>query len=90
MGEALWNRRQMKFEIPTSSVSAGFAAIAGEAVHRTAKRLLLEKGIDVSGQRSRPLKPTMFQDANLVLAMEIWHKPRANGLPHSLWADLHS
>ena len=80
MDEALWNHRQMKFEIPTSSVSTGFAAIAGEAVYRTAKRLLLEKGIDLSGQRSRPLILAMFQDADLVLAMKIWHKPRRQWL----------
>jgi len=51
-----------------------------EAVYRTAKRLLLEKGIDMSGQRSRPLILAMFQDADLVLAMKIWHKPRRQWL----------
>jgi protein-tyrosine phosphatase len=90
MGEALWNHRRMEFGIPTSAVSAGFAAIAGEAVHPVAKHLLLEKGIDLSGHRSRPLEPAMCREADLVLVMETWHKARLQRLAPFAWGRIYT
>jgi protein-tyrosine phosphatase len=80
MGEALWNHRQMEFKASTSAISAGLAAATGHSVHPITRRLLLEKGIDVSDQRSRPLELAMLREADLVLVMETWHKAKIQRL----------
>ncbi|MBP1152830.1 low molecular weight protein-tyrosine-phosphatase [Methylocaldum sp. RMAD-M] len=80
MGEALWNHRRMEFEVSTSAVSAGLAATADRSIHPITRHLLLEKGIDVPEQRSRPLELAMLREADLVLVMETWHKAKVQRL----------
>jgi protein-tyrosine phosphatase len=49
------------------AVSAGTHAVAGRAMHPHAVRVLAEEGIDASGFRSRPLTPSLVDDATLTL-----------------------
>jgi protein-tyrosine-phosphatase len=55
-------------------VSAGVAARAGEPISENSVIALKKVGLDISGQRSRPLTPELLRDAALVLCMTEAHR----------------
>ena len=54
--------------------SAGTWTMEGRRADRTALKLLAERGIDLSGHRTREVDEEMLAGADLVLAMESGHK----------------
>ena len=53
--------------------SAGVSALDGQSASSNAVTAMAEMGIDISGYRSRRLRPEMIDEADLVLAMEGHH-----------------
>ena len=51
-------------------ISAGIAAVIGHAAEETAQKLMLERGLDISGHRAVQLVPEMLLHSDLVLVME--------------------
>jgi protein-tyrosine-phosphatase len=54
--------------------SAGTAALPGEPASEFAVRVMAERGLDLSGHRSRPLVPELVAGADLVLTMTRGHR----------------
>ncbi|MCI0520643.1 MAG: low molecular weight protein arginine phosphatase [Chloroflexi bacterium] len=54
--------------------SAGTWASAGDSAARVSQAILLDKGIDLSAHRSRPVSRELLQEFNLILVMEEGHK----------------
>jgi protein-tyrosine phosphatase len=50
--------------------SAGIHALAGEEASAGARKLLAERGIDLSGHRSRQIDRTLIEEADLILVMD--------------------
>lgn len=53
--------------------SMGIQAVDGQPASEFARKVCLEKGIDLSGHRSRPLIGDELREADLVLCMEKGH-----------------
>ncbi len=54
--------------------SAGTWAVDGQPASSRARRVLLERGVDLSDHRSRSVTRALLQAADLVLTMEHGHK----------------
>ncbi len=76
--------------------SAGLGALVGHPAHETARRLMSERGIDISDHRARQLDSDMVRWADLILVMEMSQKkaletkePSARGRVYRLgeWGD---
>ncbi len=55
-------------------ISAGVAAREGDPVSENSVLALKKVGLDISGQRSRPLTPELLKDAALVFCMTETHR----------------
>jgi len=60
--------------------SAGVSAADGSSASDGALLVAMERGLDLSGHRSRLLTPELVADADLVLAMGAGHAARAEAL----------
>jgi protein-tyrosine-phosphatase len=54
--------------------SAGTWSIEGQPAARDSQVVLRERGIDISGHRSRPVSRELLSQFNLILTMESGHK----------------
>lgn len=61
---------------PLACRSAGLATRPGRPAHPRIAELLAERGLDLSGHRSRPLTAAELRGHDLVLVMESWHQRR--------------
>jgi protein-tyrosine phosphatase len=50
--------------------SAGIHALVGEEAPQAARKLLAERGVDLSGHRSRQLDRTLIEESDLILVMD--------------------
>ena len=82
MGAALLARRLAGHPEVTVE-SAGIGALVGHPADETARALLLEQGIDISGHRARQLTSALLRQADLVLVMEAEHKKAIEALDPS-------
>jgi len=69
MAEALLASRLSSLGVRAEVESAGIAALEGEPAHRLAQELLRERGLDISGHRSRQLTGDLIAGFELVLVM---------------------
>ena len=60
--------------------SAGTNAVEGSAASDGALLVAMERGLDLSGHRSRPLSRSIVAEADLVLVMGAHHRDRAEAL----------
>lgn len=60
--------------------SAGLAAMTGVPAHPEARRLMAERGLDLSAHRGRPLTPEAAAAADLILVMDREQAAACNGL----------
>ena len=60
--------------------SAGTTGLKGEGPSRSAARVCLKKGFDISGHVGRVLKQEIIQESDLIVVMEIHHMERVLAL----------
>jgi len=53
--------------------SAGIHALVGEEAPQAARKLLAERGVDLSGHRSRQLDRTLIEESDLILVRAWQH-----------------
>ncbi len=70
-------------------ISAGVAARGGELVSENSVQALKKVGIDIAGQRSRPLTQEMLDEALLVLCMTESHRTMIQLQADPVPANLH-
>lgn len=60
-------------EADVDVISAGVAAMSGQAASRETQEILRKKGADLSGFRSQPVDDSLLRKADLVIAMTESH-----------------
>ena len=73
MAEGLFRHLTRDRTTDYAVVSAGVGAIAGQPPSENAVRALRERGIDIAGQRSRPLSADLVERADYILGMTHGH-----------------
>ena len=73
MAEAIFNVLAREARVPFWAESAGVSALVGEPIAPNAGVALKELGIHAGNHRARQVSGRVVEEADLVLAMNVWH-----------------
>ncbi|MBT9259109.1 MAG: threonylcarbamoyl-AMP synthase [Clostridiales bacterium] len=72
LAEAIWRKLGEEEGLPLAVGSAGLFALEGRPASASAQAVAKERGLDLSGHRSRPFDPSLLEAYDLIITMEGW------------------